>query len=123
VEESKAELKGFCAEVVFRDKEKRKLSRKMDWQRRANNPNYYQSNGVVKKGKKKWANSNRYIKTRSAYRELERKIKETRKQLHGRDTNQILHPNRKTPLSSISENIWQKCCQKSTKYVFKNDKT
>ncbi|RHW43381.1 transposase [Neobacillus notoginsengisoli] len=113
VGESKAELKEFCEEVVYLDKEKRKLHRKLDRQRRANNPKNYQSNGVVKKGKKKWTNSHRYIRTRSAYRELERKIKEVRKQLHGRDTNQILQLASSIHTERLSYKAFQKMFGKS----------
>jgi putative transposase len=111
--ESKAELKEFCAEVMFLDKEKRRLSRKMDRQRRTNNPNHYQNNGTVKKGKKKWVNSIRYIKTRSGYRELERKIKEIRKKLHGRDTNQVLQLASCIQTEKLSYKAFQKMFCKS----------
>ncbi len=113
VGESKAELKEFCQEVVFLDKEKRRINRKLDRQRRANNPNHYHSNGVVKKGKKKWINSKNYIKTRSEHRELERKIKEVRKQLHGRDTNQILHLASSIQTEKLSYKAFQKMFGKS----------
>ncbi|WP_307196950.1 transposase [Neobacillus niacini] len=113
VGESEAELKEFCEEVVTIDKEKRRINRKMDRQRRANNPNNYQSNGVVKKGKKKWVNSKRYIKTRSEHRELERKIKEVRKHLHGRDTNQILQQASSIQTEKLSYKAFQKIFGKS----------
>jgi putative transposase len=111
--ESKAELKEFCQEVVFLDKEKRRKNRKLDRQRRANNPNHYESNGVVKKEKKKWINSKNYIKTRSELRELERKIKEVRKHLHGRDTNQILQLASSIQTEKLSYKAFQKMFGKS----------
>ncbi|MFJ5762225.1 zinc ribbon domain-containing protein [Neobacillus sp. NPDC093182] len=113
VGESKAELKEFCEEVVTIDKENRRINRKMDRQRRANNPNNYQRNGVVKKGKKKWVNSKRYIKTRSKHRELERKMKEVRKQFHGRDTNQILQQASSIQTEKLSYKAFQKMFGKS----------
>jgi putative transposase len=113
VGESKAELKEFCEEVILIDKEKRRINRKMDRQRRANNPNNYQSNGVLKKGRKKWVNSNRYIKTHSEHRELDRKIKEVRKQLHGRDTNQILKLASSIQTEKLSYKAFQKMFGKS----------
>lgn len=108
VGESKAELKEFCEEVVLLDQEIRRINRKMDRQRRATNPNSYENNGVVKKGKKQWIYSNRYKKTRSEHRELERKIKEVRKHLHGRDTNQILQ----LAFSILTEKLPYKAFQK-----------
>jgi putative transposase len=113
VGESKAQLKEFCEEVVSIDKEKRRINRIMDRQRRANNPNNYQNNGVVKKGKKKWVNSNRYITTRSKLRELERKIKAVRKQLHGRDTNQILQLASSIQTEKLSYKAFQEMFGKS----------
>ncbi|QCJ41143.1 transposase [Bacillus sp. S3] len=113
VGESKAELKEFCEEVVLIDKEKRRINRKMDRQRRANNPSNYQTNGTVKKGKKKWVHSNRYIHTRSEHRELERGIKEVRKQLHGRDTNQILQYAFSIQTEKLSYKAFQKMFGKS----------
>ncbi|WML39497.1 transposase [Neobacillus sp. OS1-2] len=113
VGESKAELKEFCDEVVLLDKEKRRINRKMDRQRRANNPGNYQDNGVVKKGRKKWIHSHRYIKTRSEHRELERRIKEVRKQLHGRDTNQILQRASFIQTEKLSYKAFQKMFGKS----------
>src|SRR3990172_12738458 len=59
VGDTKAELKQFCNEIVPKQKEKRRLQRKQDRQRRANNPQNYNENGTVKKGNKKWEKSNR----------------------------------------------------------------
>ncbi len=53
VGDTKSELKQFCRELVPKQKEKRKLQRKIDRQRRANNPQNYNEDGTVKKGKKK----------------------------------------------------------------------
>lgn len=113
VSNSKAELKEFLEEVVTIDKEKRRINRKMERQRRANNPKNYQSNGVLKKGKKKWVNSKKYIKTRSKHRELERKMKAVRKHLHGRDTNQILQLASSIQTEKLSYTAFQKMFGKS----------
>ena len=113
VGESKAQLKEFCEEVMGIHQEKRRVQRKLDRQRRANNPTNYQSNGVVKKGKKKWISSKNYIQTRSELRELERKIKEVRKQLHGRDTNLILQLSSSIKTEKLSFKAFQKMFGKS----------
>lgn len=113
VSERKAQLKEFCEEIVFIDKEKRRLSRKLDRQRRENNPSHYQTNGVVRKGKKNWILSKRYLKTRSKLREMERRIKEVRKQLHGRDTNQILQLASSIKTEKLSYKAFQKMYGKS----------
>ncbi len=65
VGDTKAELKQFCEEIVPKWKEKRRLQRKLDRQRRANNPENYKENGTIKKGKKRWKQSNHYKRTKS----------------------------------------------------------
>jgi putative transposase len=62
VGDTKADLKQFCSELIRDQKKKRKLQRKLDRSLRANNPNNYNPNGTVKKGKKgtnNWIKSNR----------------------------------------------------------------
>ncbi|MEI2583391.1 hypothetical protein [Scytonema sp. PRP1] len=78
----------FAVELASKQKEVRKLQRKMDRQRRAGNPNNFNSNGTVKKGKKRWNKSNRYKKIAIKKREIERKQAAHRKSLHGRLVNQ-----------------------------------
>ena len=56
VGDTKAILKQLCSEIVPKQKEKKKLQRKLERQRRANNPQNYNENGTFKKGKKKWIN-------------------------------------------------------------------
>ncbi|HWQ95868.1 MAG TPA: transposase, partial [Candidatus Methylomirabilis sp.] len=70
VGDTRAELKQFCSELVLKQKEKRRLQRKQDRQRRANNPQNYNMNGTVKKGNKKWKKSNGQRKTESEIAEL-----------------------------------------------------
>ena len=56
------------------EKEKRMLRRKLDRQRRSNNPNKYNENGTIKSGNKnKWHKSNKYIKTQN--KQLENVVK------------------------------------------------
>ena len=117
VGETKAELMEFCEEMVLIDREKRIVLRKLDRQRRANNPDSFQPNGVVKKRKKKWNLSKRYLKTRSELRELERKLRETRKQLHGRDTNRILVLASSVKTEKLSYKSFQKMFGKSFENV------
>src|SRR5690606_1654977 len=73
------------------EKEKRILLRKLDRQRRANNPNKYNKDGTIKRGNKdRWIKSNKYIKTQNKLRELQSKQADIRKQSHERLTNYIL---------------------------------
>jgi putative transposase len=84
VGDTKAELKQFCSELVPKQKEKRKLQRKQDRSRRANNPQNYNDNGTVKKGTKNWKNSNRYEATSLELTEIDRRMAAHRKSLHGK---------------------------------------
>ena len=59
VADTKATLKQFCNELIPDQKKKRKLQRKLDRSLRATNPDNYNPNGTVKKGKK-FKKSNRY---------------------------------------------------------------
>lgn len=81
----------LAPEVNNIEKEKRVISRKLDRQRRANNPNKYNEDGTIKKGDRdKWIKSNRYIKTQNKLRELQRKQAAIRKQSHEKLANYIL---------------------------------
>ncbi len=113
VGDTKAELKQFCSEIAPKQKEKRKLQRKQDRQRRANNPENYNENGTVKKGKKKWKKSNRYKKTSSELAELDRKLAAHRKSLHGKDINDIIAMGTRITTENIPYKAWQKMYGKS----------
>jgi len=110
---TKAELKQFCSELVPKQKDKRKLQRRMDRQRRANNPQNYNTNGTVKKGRKKWKRSNHYNKTSSEAAELDRKLAAHRKSLHGKDINEIIAMGMRIKTEKISYKSWQKNFGKS----------
>lgn len=81
------------------EKKKRIFQRRLDRQRRANNPNNFNEDGTIKKGiridnrltKLKWNESNRYVKTRNELREIQRKQADIRKQSHEKLANHILN--------------------------------
>ncbi|MDO4468131.1 MAG: hypothetical protein Q4C49_14210 [Bacillota bacterium] len=52
------------------ERRERLLYRAMDRSRRANNPDNYNEDGTIRKGRKKWINSNRYRKLRKKHKEL-----------------------------------------------------
>lgn len=76
--------------VKNNDKKLAKLNQKMDRQRRANNPQNYNPDGTIKVGHKTWKDSNRYLKTKAQYQELERLGREQRRHAHERLSNQIV---------------------------------
>ncbi|MCB2333785.1 transposase, partial [Clostridium tagluense] len=70
---------------------KRKLLRKLDRQRRINNPNNFNENGTIKHGVKLiWVKSNKYIKTQNELRDIQRKQADIRKQSHNILANKIV---------------------------------
>ena len=67
------------------------LSRKLDRQRRANNPNKYNSDGTINiHNRDKWIKSNNYIKTQNKLRDIQSKMARIRKQKHEELANYIL---------------------------------
>ena len=103
----------FVVELTSKQKEVRKLQRKMDRQRRAGNPNNYNANGTVKKGKKYWNNSKHYKKTAAKKREIEREQAAHRKSLHGRLVNRTLELGKNVKTEKVSVKAWQKIFGKS----------
>ncbi len=113
VGDTHAVLKQFCDELVPEWKEKRKIQRKMDRQRRANNPENYNKNGTLKKVKKKWKQSNRYKKTKAELSELERTTAAHRKSIHGHEQNIIISQGTVIKAEKIPYRAWQKVWGKS----------
>lgn len=85
----------------------------MDRQRRAGNPENYNPNGTVKKGKKRFNQSNRYKKTAAKKRNIERKQAAHRKSLHGKLVNQTLKLGKNIKTEKVSVIAWQKNFGKS----------
>lgn len=83
VGEDTALLASFCEEVVRAHREIRRLGRKLDRQRRANNPDNYLPDGRVKPGPKRWEKSHRQRRTEDELAELLRREAAHRKTLHG----------------------------------------
>ena len=88
-ETQKAELQQFCGELKSYPKEIRRLQRKLDRQRRANNPNAFNPNGTAKSGKQQWQVSGREKETRRKLSELYRKQAAYRKSLPGNLANHV----------------------------------
>ena len=103
----------FAVEIESKQKEIRKLQRKMERARRANNPDNFNPNGTVKKGSKRWNKSNRYKKTAVKKREIERKQAAHRKSLHGKLVNQTLALGKNIKAEKVSVKAWQKNYGKS----------
>ena len=106
-----ARLDLLCAELAPDAQEIRRLQRRMERQRRANNPANYDERGRVRKhGKQRlrWKSSQRYQRTRRRKAERERKLAAHRKSLHGRLVHAILALGNTVITEKISYRSWQK---------------
>lgn len=90
-------LEELAAGIDSIETEIRRLQRKLDRSRRATNPDNYNSDGTVKKGRKsalrsryKWHRSKRYMKILFELKELWRVFSARKKQLHNKLANFIL---------------------------------
>jgi putative transposase len=107
VADTKATLKQFCSELIPDQKKKRKLQRKLDRSLRATNPDNYNPNGTVKKGKK-FKKSNRYKTISQDLAETDRILAAHRKSLHGKDINEIIATGTQIKTENVSYKGWQK---------------
>ncbi|HEY6410863.1 MAG TPA: transposase [Ktedonobacteraceae bacterium] len=109
--EGKAELVTFCEELTPDTRTKRRLQRKMDRQRRANNPENYDEKGRVKKHGKtrlRWRESKRYQAIRRQHANTERRLAAHRKSLHGHLAHRIAQMGKTITIEKTSFKGWQK---------------
>ena len=114
---SKHEVKllELAPEIDNIDKEKRTLQRKLDRQRRSNNPNKCNEDGTIKRANKdKWRKSNRYIKTQNELREIQRKQADIRKQSHNKLANRIVSLGNEVYVETMNYKGLQKRSDKTT---------
>ena len=115
VSDEQAIIERFCDELKDKQKEIRRLQRKLDRQRRANNPQNYNPDGTINPGKKIWHESTRYKKTRRKLAELQRKLAAHRKTLHGNLANRILRQGKHVKTEKLSYRAFQRNFGKSVK--------
>ncbi len=113
VGDEQTSLQQFATELEFDAARIRRLQRKMDRSRRANNPENYNPNGTVKKDKKRWNSSKSYLKARNSKANLERKLAAHRKSLHGCRVNNIIRSGDVIKLEKLSYKAFQKLFGKS----------
>ena len=73
VSETACHLDVLGDSVETKEKEIKRLQRKMDRSRRATNPQYYNEDGTIKKGKKRWSYSHHYKRLRDQLKAMRRK--------------------------------------------------
>jgi hypothetical protein len=106
--EGKADLVTFCEELTPDTNKKRRLQRKMDRRRRANNPDNYDEKGRIKKGRLHWKESKRYKATRRQHANTERKLAAHRKSLHGHLAHRIAQVGTTINIEKTAFKGWQK---------------
>jgi hypothetical protein len=114
--EGEARLLPLCEELKPDARKKRHLERKLDRQRRANNPQNYDEKGRIKKRSKQrltWKNSKGYLVTKQRIAHQERKLAAHRKSLHGRLVNEIICVGNHITIEKVSYKGWQKRFGKS----------
>jgi hypothetical protein len=114
--EGEARLVPLCEEFKPDAGKKRRLERKLDRQRRANNPQNYDEKGRIKKHHKQrltCKTSRGYLATRQRLAHQERKLAAQRKSLHGRLVREIIHVGNEIRIEKIAYKGWQKRFGKS----------
>jgi hypothetical protein len=84
------------------------LQRKLDRQRRANNPQNYDEQGRCKQGRKTWYDSQGYQATRRRLAHQERKLAAQRKSQHGQLAHEIVAVGDTIITEKISYRAWQR---------------
>lgn len=108
-----ARLISIGAELNDDHKTTRRLQRKLDRQRRANNPYNYDAKGRTKKGRLKWKESHGYKVTRRRLAAQKRRQAAHRKSVHGRIVHEIVSMGNTIITEKISYKAWQKRYGKS----------
>jgi hypothetical protein len=103
-----ADLVTFCEALAPKTRNKRRMLRKMERQRRANNPHNYDEQGRVKKGRLHWKESQSYKATRRQHANAERKLAAHRKSLHGQLAHRIAQVGKTITIEKTSFKGWQK---------------
>jgi transposase len=107
-QEQEARLITFCDELRPNARERRRLQRRLDRQRRANNPEHYDEQGRCKPGRKRWNESRNYQKTRQRLAAQERRLAAHRKSLHGRLAHEIVQIGTTITIEKTSYKGWQR---------------
>jgi hypothetical protein len=98
----------LCGALAPKLHTKRQLQRKLDRQRRANNPQHYDKQGRCKKGRKTWHDSKGYQTTRRRLASAERTLAAHRKSLHGQLAHDIVAMGDTILTEKISYRAWQR---------------
>ena len=90
VTDTHAALIPFCASIDPLDRELRRLQRKLDRQRRANNPDRFDAKGRIRPGGGRWVSSRRMRATEARISRLLRRLAKARQTDQGRLANRFM---------------------------------
>lgn len=114
------ELEELAKDVMIDEQEVARLNRKLDRQRRVNNPHKYNEDGTIKRGvREPWVDSREYLKTKAEMNELQRKATVQRKLAHKTLANKIVQMG----TTFVVEQMSFKGLQARTKETKVNEKT
>jgi hypothetical protein len=110
VTEGKALSVPFCADLDRKEAARRRFLRRLDRQRRANNPANYREGGTVltKAQRRTWRSSVRQDATRAALAEVLRAMSAQRKSLQGELANEILAIGNRIVTERVNMRSWAK---------------
>lgn len=108
VSDKEASLEAFCEKLPNLQQEKRLLQRRFSRQLYSNNPNNYNPDKTIKKGRKTWFYSNRMKQTKDKLYEIERRLAAIRLNEHGKKTNEIVRRSKKVKAEKLSYKAFQK---------------
>ena len=114
VSKNHVELHELGPDIPVIDAEIRRINRAMDRSRRASNPEYFNEDGTVREGRKKWQNSNRYLRLRQKRKELYRKRALQLKTAHEMLANEILERSTTIICETMNYRALQKRSKKTT---------
>jgi transposase len=118
VSQETAYLRTFCETLAEMAQQERRIQRKMDRQRRANNPDNYDEKGSIKRGVRLcWTDSKNYLKAKASLGDLRRRKAATRKSLHGALVNEVLTLGDTFMTEDVSAKDWAKR-KKGRKFSF-----
>lgn len=98
----------IAGEIKDKTKSTRRYHRKMDRQRRAANPQNYNANGTIRKGRKTWLKKIRYQQTQAKHAESCRQAAAQRKSIHGNLTYDVLTLGTEVIVEKVSYKAWQR---------------
>ena len=115
VSKEQVRLLELAPNVANIDRMKKVLQRKLDRQRRANNPLKYNADGTInQKNKEKWLLSKNYLKTRYELADINRKIADVRKRDHNKLANWLLSLGDDIKVEQMSFHSLQKRAKKTS---------